>query len=110
MTAAELAAQPPVTTLAVTAKAFGVGQSTMRQWAASGHLERRGVTAFKVGAQWRVVTSSLLAALGIPQTAMAGPAPDPATITAFDTPAKEVDGPHTTARRRAAQRRNGPAA
>jgi DNA-binding FadR family transcriptional regulator len=61
----EVLALPPVITLAVLAQALGVSEPVARTSLRSGELERQGIIVNRIGAQWRVVTSSLWRYLGL---------------------------------------------
>jgi hypothetical protein len=62
---AEILALPPVITLATLAQALGVSEPVIRAARRSGELETLGLRITRIGAQWRVVTSSLWAHLGL---------------------------------------------
>ena len=56
---------PPACTLADLAKALGVSEPTIRRSLRNGELARLGIRVTRLGAQHRVITSSVLAYLGI---------------------------------------------
>ena len=62
---AEILALPPAIRLADLAAAFGVSEPVIRRQHRSGELERLGIKVVKLGAQYRVVTSTVWAFLGI---------------------------------------------
>jgi hypothetical protein len=59
LTRAEIRALPPVITLTMLARALGVSEPVVRASLRAGELDRQGITVNRIGAQWRVVTSSL---------------------------------------------------
>lgn len=63
---AQILALPPACTLADLAGALGVSEPTIRAAVRSGELEQLGIRVNRLGAQYRVVTASLLAYLGLP--------------------------------------------
>jgi hypothetical protein len=65
MSRAELLALPPAITLAELARAFGVSEPTIRAAHRRGDLERMGIKVNRLGNQHRIVTSSVLAYLGL---------------------------------------------
>ncbi len=65
MSAAELRALPPVIGLPVLGRALGVSEPVIRERARRGELEPLGIKVVRLGAQYRVVTSSVLAFLGL---------------------------------------------
>jgi hypothetical protein len=62
MSRAELLALPPTTDLPTAARALGIGRTTAYQLARAGEFP---TPVLRLGARYRVVTSGLLAALGI---------------------------------------------
>jgi hypothetical protein len=69
---AEILALPPAIRLADLAAAFGVSEPVIRRQHRSGELERLGIKVVKLGAQYRVVTSTVWAFLGIGPDGQAG--------------------------------------
>lgn len=65
LTRAEIEALPPVVTLAQLAECLGVSEPTVRAALRSGELARLGIRVNRLGAQHRVITSSVLAYLGL---------------------------------------------
>ena len=65
MSAAEILALSPAHFLPETGKALGVSEPVIREMNRSGELERLGIKVVKLGAQYRVITSSQWAFLGI---------------------------------------------
>jgi len=65
MSAAELRALPPTIGLPVLGKALGVSEPVIRERARRGELEPLGIKVVKLGAQYRVITSTVWAFLGI---------------------------------------------
>jgi hypothetical protein len=78
LTRAEILGLPPVITLAVLAQALGVSEPVVRVSLRSGEIDRLGIRATKIGAQHRVITSSLWAYLGISAD---GTVPEPEMAT-----------------------------
>ena len=62
---AEIAALPPVIDLPTLGRALGVSEPVIRERARSGELGAIGIRIVRLGAQYRVVTASLLAFLGV---------------------------------------------
>ncbi len=62
---AEILALPPVIDLVTLGKALGVSEPTIREQARSGHLDAIGLKAVRLGAQTRVVTTTLWSFLGL---------------------------------------------
>jgi hypothetical protein len=73
MNRAELLALPATTDLVTAAKALGIGRTTAYQLARAGEFP---VPVLRLGARYRVVTSGLLAALGIEPTSAETTSPD----------------------------------
>ncbi len=73
LTRAELLALSATTDLATAAKALGIGRTTAYQLARAGDFP---VPVLRLGARYRVVTSGLLAALGIEPPTSDTPGPD----------------------------------
>jgi hypothetical protein len=65
LTRAEILALPPAIGLPDLGRALGVSAPVIRERHRSGELERLGVRIVKLGAQYRVVTSTVWAFLGI---------------------------------------------
>lgn len=65
MSAAELRALPPTIGLPVLGRALGVSEPVIRERARRGELDPLGIKVVRLGAQYRVVTASVLAFLGI---------------------------------------------
>lgn len=76
MSRAEALALPPASTMADLARLLAVSEPTVREMRRTGRLDAMGVKVLQVGRQWRVVTSTALAALGI-DGARNGDGPDP---------------------------------
>jgi hypothetical protein len=72
----EILALPPASTLADLAGALGVSEPVARVMQRTGQLEALGIRANKMGSQWRVVTSTVWAYLGLepPERASSVPA------------------------------------
>src|SRR6266571_4462035 len=62
---AETLALPPTHGLSTLGQVFGVSEPTIRAQHRSGELERLGIKVVKLGAQYRVITSTVWAFLGI---------------------------------------------
>jgi hypothetical protein len=56
---------PPASTLPQLGQVFGVSEPTIRALHRSGELERMGIRVVKLGAQYRVVTATVWAYLGM---------------------------------------------
>ncbi|MCU1614800.1 MAG: hypothetical protein JWO98_2340 [Frankiales bacterium] len=76
----ELLALPTTTELVTAAKALGIGRTTAYQLARSDQFP---VKVLRLGARYRVVTSSLLAVLGIEPAAADTRDPDPTTTASL---------------------------
>jgi Helix-turn-helix domain len=74
MSRAELLALPPTTDLVTAARALGIGRTTAYELARAGEFP---TPILRLGARYRVVTSGLLAALGL-DAAGGSTAPTPA--------------------------------
>jgi hypothetical protein len=61
----EILALPPAIDLVTLGRAFGVSEPTIRERARSGELDVIGIKVVRLGAQYRVVTASLWAFLGL---------------------------------------------
>ena len=62
---AEILGLPPVIDLPTLGRALGISEPVIRQRARSGELDAIGIKVVRLGAQYRVVTASLLAFLGV---------------------------------------------
>ncbi len=62
---AEILALPPTTGLPTLGKILGVSEPVIRERARRGELEPLGIKVVRLGAQYRVITSSVWAFLGI---------------------------------------------
>lgn len=71
---AEILELPPVITLAQLARVLEMSEPTIRQANRSGELERMGIRVNKLGTQYRVVTASVWAYLGLTGGASSAPA------------------------------------
>jgi hypothetical protein len=69
MSRAEILALPPTHGLPTLGKIFGVSEPVIRERARRGELELLGIKVVKLGAQYRVITSSVWAFLGLDATA-----------------------------------------
>ena len=65
MSRAEIAALPPACSLADLARALGVSEPTIRGALKRGELAEMGIRVNRVGQQYRCVTSTLWAYLGL---------------------------------------------
>jgi hypothetical protein len=74
LTRAEILALPPAIPLATLAQALGVSEPVIRAAYRAGELELLGIRVNKLGAQYRVVTASLHAYLGLDGGASTVPA------------------------------------
>jgi len=63
---AEILALPAVITLATLARCLDLNEPTVRSLHRSGELERLGIRVNRLGAQYRVITSSVWDYLGLP--------------------------------------------
>ncbi len=61
LTREQILAQPPVISLATLAECLGVSEPVVRRLNASGELAALGIRVNRLGAQWRVVTSTVVA-------------------------------------------------
>lgn len=99
LTREQILALPPTITLAELARALDVSEPTVRAAQRRNELEAMGIRAVKIGQQWRVVTSSVWAFLGLADGAGSAPAPredagqrDPAAPRVrFLAPVRAVD-------------------
>jgi hypothetical protein len=62
---AEVLELPPAISLETLGRVLGLSEPTVRQCRQSGDLERAGIRVVKLGAQYRVVTASVWACLGL---------------------------------------------
>jgi hypothetical protein len=62
---AEILALPPAIDLPTLGRVFGVSEPTIRQANRSRELERLGIRVNRIGAQYRVITASVWAYLGL---------------------------------------------
>ena len=69
---AEILALPPTHGLPVLGQILGVSEPVIRAHARNGELDELGIKVVKLGAQYRVVTSSVWAFLGIGPDGQAG--------------------------------------
>jgi hypothetical protein len=69
MSRAEILALPPTHGLPTLGRILGVSEPVIRERARSGELEALGIKVVKLGAQYRVVTASVLAFLGLDSAA-----------------------------------------
>ena len=81
----QILALPPAITLSELARAFGISEPTIRSAHRSGQLEAMGIKINRLGSQYRIVTSSVWAYLGL--TPGASPAPAPREDTGQRGPA-----------------------
>jgi hypothetical protein len=65
MSRAKIAALPPTIDLPTLGRALGVCEPVIRERARRGELESLGIKVVKLGAQYRVITASVWAFLGI---------------------------------------------
>lgn len=73
LTRAELLKLPPVTTLPMLGRAFGISEPVARERHRHGEWEALGVRVLRLGQQWRVVTADILSVLGVsPESTTAG--------------------------------------
>ena len=70
----EVLALPPVITLETLGRVLGVSDPVVRRLNASGELAGLGIVVNRLGAQWRVVTSSVWQHLGLADGASTVPA------------------------------------
>jgi hypothetical protein len=73
LTREQTLALPPVISLGQLAETLGVSEPVIRECHRRGELEAAGIRVVHLGAQWRVVTASVWAVLGL--VANASPAP-----------------------------------
>lgn len=71
----QILALPPVISLAQLAACLGISEPVVREARRSGELERLGIRVNKLGAQWRVVTSTVWQYLEIGSAGRASAAP-----------------------------------
>ena len=74
LTREQILALPPTITLAELARALDVSEPTIRAALRRGELERMGITATKLGQQYRVITATVWQFLGLDRASTA-PAP-----------------------------------
>jgi hypothetical protein len=74
MSRAEFEALPPAIDLPTLGRVLGISEPTVRECRRNGDLERAGIRVVKFGAQYRVVTASVKAALGLAGSASTAPA------------------------------------
>jgi hypothetical protein len=65
MSREQVEALPPAIDLPTLGRVLGLSEPTVRACQRNGDLERAGIRVVKLGAQYRVVTASVLAALGL---------------------------------------------
>jgi hypothetical protein len=65
MSRAETLAQPPAHDLLTLGQILGVSEPVIREMRRSGELERLGIKVVRLGQQYRVITASVWAFLGI---------------------------------------------
>ena len=65
LTRAEILALPPVHTLPVLGRILNVSEPVIRERARRGELEPLGIKVVKIGAQYKVITASVWAFLGL---------------------------------------------
>lgn len=61
----ELLALPPVTTLPMLGRAFGISEPVARERQRRGEWAAMGIRILRLGLQYRVVTADILRALGV---------------------------------------------
>jgi hypothetical protein len=92
----EVLALPPVISLTTLARALGVSEPVVRAACSSGELDRLGIRVNRVGAQWRVVTSTVWRYLGLPgdepETVATEPPEPPLRVVTGDLPAENAFG------------------
>lgn len=74
MSRAEILALPPVITLATLAECLGVSEPTIRACHRGGELAALGIRVNRLGLQYRVVTATVWAYLGVAGGAITVPA------------------------------------
>jgi hypothetical protein len=65
MTRAEILALPPIITLSQLARVLSISEPTVRALHRSGELAALGIRVNRLGVQYRVVTATVLAYLGL---------------------------------------------
>jgi len=83
----EILSLPPMISLATLAQCLGVSEPTIRASHRSGELAALGIRVNRLGAQYRVVTATLLAHLGMAD------GPSPVTARSNGTEQTKPSGP-----------------